>query len=197
MSLTLEGLVTTLTADGGPHLAPMGPHVGPDMTRFVLRPFPTSATYRNLLARREGVLHVSDDALLIAKAAVGPVEPFPDTVPAEQVRGVILAGACRFYEFAVRAIDDSEERVRIEAEVVRAGTLREFFGFNRAKHAVLEAAILATRLHLLPLEEVAGEYRKLRVIVGKTGGPAEHAAMDFLQAHLDRAARPVAEGAGA
>src|SRR5215207_1822870 len=76
MPLVLEGLVSTLAADGGPHLAPMGPHVpAAEFDRFTLRPFPTSQTYRNLLAHGEGVLHVTDDVLLLAKAAVGPVDP--------------------------------------------------------------------------------------------------------------------------
>ncbi len=79
------------------------------------------------------------------------------------------------------------ERVSIEADVVHAGRTRDFFGFNRAKHAVVEAAILATRLHILPLAEVAAEFEKLRVIVGKTGGPDEHAAMDLLEAKLREA----------
>jgi hypothetical protein len=103
------------------------------------------------------------------------------------VSGFVLAGACRYYEFVVRSMDESTERVRIEAEVVHRGTLREFFGLNRAKHAVVEAAILATRLHLLPADEVRADYRKLRVLVEKTGGPAEHAAFNFLQQYIDRA----------
>src|SRR6478609_647598 len=100
MPLVLEGLVSTLAADGGPHLAPMGPHVpGPEFDRFILRPFPTSQTYRNLLAHGEGVLHVTDDVLLLAKAAIGPVEPAPPLVAASLVRGYVLAEACRYYEF--------------------------------------------------------------------------------------------------
>jgi hypothetical protein len=87
----------------------------------------------------------------------------------------------------VRSIDTSSERVKIEAEVVHMGVLREFFGFNRAKHAVLEAAILATRFGLLNLDEVTAEFRKLRVIVDKTGGPAEVEAFDFLQGELEQA----------
>jgi hypothetical protein len=85
-------------------------------------------------------------------------------------------------------MDESQERVQIRAEVVHRGTLREFFGLNRGKHAVVEAAILATRLHLIPLDEVRAEYRKLRVLVEKTGGPPEHAAFDFLIDHLERTA---------
>nr|AAS88967.1 conserved protein [Gemmata sp. Wa1-1] len=182
--MILEGLVTTLDATGTPHLAPMGPRVTADFTRFTLRPFPTSNTYQNLLRHREGVLHVTDDALLLAKAAIGAVGTVPATRPAERVRGFVLADSCRHFEFVVKSVDATGERVSLEAEVVHTGYTRDFFGFNRAKHAVVEAAIFATRLHILPLAEIAAEFAKLRVIVGKTGGPDEHAAMDLLEAKL-------------
>ena len=77
--------------------------------------------------------------------------------------------------------------MHIEAAVVYCGVLREFFGLNRAKHAVVEAAILATRLHLIPPAEVRADYRKLRVLVEKTGGPAEHEAFEFLTVHVEQA----------
>lgn len=188
--MILEGLITTLNADGSPHMAPMGPRVEADFSRFVLRPFPTSGTYRNLLAHPEGVLHITDDALLIAKAALGAVDPLPKMEPAEKVRGFVLTESCRYFEFQVRSVDDSGERVSIEAEVVHTGRLRDFWGFNRAKHAVLEAAILATRMHLIPHAEIAAEFQKLRVIATKTGGPAEWEAMNFLESRLRAEARP-------
>ena len=185
--MILESLVTTLDAGGGPHLAPMGPRVSPDWSRFTLRPFPTSQTYSNLIRHGEGVIHITDDALLLATAAIGAVNEMPPVRAAERVRGFVLADCCRYFEFIVKSIDASGERVTIEAEVVHSGRGRDWFGFNRAKHAVIEAAILATRLHLLPLAEVAAEFAKLRVIVNKTGGPDEHAAMDMLEAKLREA----------
>jgi hypothetical protein len=208
--MILEGIVTTLSPDGTVNIAPMGPHVDGPLTlpspatvaeegrvkgqRFLLRPFPTSRTYQNLKAHGEGVLHVTDDVLLLARAALGPVEPLPSLIDATEVRGVILADACRYYEFRVRSLDDSEQRVRIEAEVVQAGRLRDFFGFNRAKHAVVEAAILATRTDFLPLEEIEAEYRKLAVLVDKTGGPQEQAAFALLREHVARVARSRSAG---
>jgi hypothetical protein len=188
-SMILEGIVTTLADDGTINIAPMGPRVEPDMRRLLLRPFPTAQTYRNLKEHGEGVFHVTDDVLLLARAAVGPVLPPPVLVPATRVRGQILQDACRYYEFRVLAIDEREQRVRIEAEVVHAGRLRDFFGFNRAKHAVVEAAILATRTEFLPLADIQAEFRKLALIVDKTGGWQEHEAMAFLQEHVKRIAR--------
>jgi hypothetical protein len=195
--MILEGIVTTVAPDGAINIAPMGPHVEAAMERFVLRPFPTSQTYRNLKAHGEGVLHVTDDVLLLARAALGPVEPPPELFPAQHVRGFVLRDACRYFEFRVRALDERTERVRIEAEVVGAGRLRDFFGFNRAKHAVVEAAILATRTAFLPLDEIEAEYRKLAVLVDKTGGDQEKQAFAFLAGHVERCRRATAGEGGA
>ena len=186
--MILEGIVTTVGADGKINIAPMGPRVTAAMRRLILRPFPTSQTYRNLQAHGEGVLHVTDDVLLLARAVVGPIEPLPPMFPAAKVVGHVLADACRYYEFRVVRMDESQERVHIEAEVVHSGRLRDFFGFNRGKHAVVEAAILASRVHILPREEIEAEFRKLAVLVDKTGGPQEHEAFAFLRDYVAEAA---------
>lgn len=188
MPLVLEGLVTTTSRAGELHLAPMGPHVEPDLHRFALRPFPTSQTYRNLLAHPEGVLHVTDDVLLLARAAIGAVAEPPPHEPAQAVRGFVLTGACRAYEFRAVAVDESGPRVRIECEVVRTVRLRDFFGFNRAMFAVVEAAILATRVHILPAADIVAELSRLAPLVEKTGGPTEHQAFALLRDHIGRAA---------
>jgi hypothetical protein len=180
----LEGIVTTLNADGTPHIAPMGPIVDPEFNQLVLRPFRTSATYKNLKRGGMGVLHVTDDVDLLARAAVGRLEQLPRLVPAEAVEGVILADACRWYAFRVESLDDREDRTRIVARVVDRGRLRDFFGFNRAKHAVVEAAILATRLGLLDSDHIRNEFDRLAVLVEKTGGQQEHRAFEFLRTHV-------------
>jgi hypothetical protein len=191
--MILEGLVTTLSPEGQVNLAPMGPDLAPDadpaaLSGFVLRPFRTARTYANLVSHPEGVLHVSDDVLLLARAALGAFEsgePLPLLRPAERVRGRVLADACRWYEFRIVQRDDRADRVTMRAEVVAWGRgSREWFGFNRAKHAVLEAAILATRTAFLPPDEIEAEYRKLAVLVAKTGGPREQEAFGLLQHHL-------------
>jgi hypothetical protein len=188
--MILEGIVTTISPAGAVNIAPMGPTVDAAMERFLLRPFPTAQTYQNLKHHGEGVLHVTDDVLLLARAAVGPIDPLPPLMPANKVRGQVLRDACRYYEFHVTRMDDSAPRVCIEAAVVHAGRLRDFFGFNRAKHAVVEAAILATRTGILPMADIEAEYKKLGVIVAKTGGPREKEAFAFLLEHVAKCRQP-------
>ena len=186
----LEGIVTTLLADGAPNISPMGPIVDARMKQLWLRPFRTSTTFRNLKRTGGGVFHVTDDVQLLAQAAVGQPDPLPRLVSAEAIDGVVLADACRWYAFEVESLDDSGERTSVVARVVDRGVLREFAGFNRAKHAVIEAAIFATRVHLLGAEPVLREFDRLAEIVAKTGAAAEHQALAFLRQHLERGDQP-------
>jgi hypothetical protein len=174
--MIVESIVTTVADDGTVNCAPMGVEWGDE--RIVLKPFLETATYRNVLAVRAAVVNLVDDVRVFARAAISnPVYP---TVPATAVRGVRLVDCCSWREVEVRAIDSTPPRSRIETAVVHRGVLREFIGFNRARHAVLEAAIYATRLHLLPREFIASEFERLQVIVDKTAGPEEQEAMALL-----------------
>ena len=177
--MIVESIVTSVAADGTLNCAPMGVEWGDD--RIVLKPFLDTATYRNVTAVHSAVVNLVDDVRIFARAAIAnPVYP---TVPAAVVKGVRLADCCSWRELEVRSIDSTPPRSRIETAVVHRGFVREFIGFNRARHAVLEAAIYATRLHLLPREFIASELERLQVIVDKTAGPAEQEAMALLTEH--------------
>ena len=174
--MIVETIVTSLDASGAVNCAPMGVEWGDDT--IVLKPFLETATYRNLAATRAAVVNLTDDVMLFAQAAIS--NPVYATVPAQVVRGVVLADCCSWREIEVQAIDSSPPRSRIQTTVVHRGTRREFIGFNRARHAVLEAAIYATRLHLLPRTFSDSELVRLQVIVDKTAGPREAEAMALL-----------------
>jgi len=172
----VESIVTTIDAEGRVNCAPMGVEWGDEV--IVLKPFLDTATYRNVVATQAAVVNLIDDARVFARAAISNPE-YP-TRPAEVVRGVVLADGCSWRELSLRSIDSTPPRSRIEMAVVHRGVSREFIGFNRARHAVLEAAIYATRLHLLEPAFVDSEMARLQVIVDKTAGPDEREAMALL-----------------
>jgi uncharacterized protein len=178
----IETIVTSLAPDGQVNFAPMGVEWGEDT--LVLKPFLETATFRNLSDARAAVVNLTDDVMLFAQGAISSPR-FP-AGPATVVRGVVLDAACSWREVEVTSIDATPPRSRMEARVVHRGTRREFLGFNRARHAVLEAAILATRTHLLPAEQIRAEFERLQVIVDKTAGPREHEAMALLTEYVRR-----------
>lgn len=178
--MIVETIVTTLDEQGVINFAPMGVEWGEET--IVLKPFLETTTFRNLEQRRSAVVNLIDDVMLFAEGAIA--SPQYPSVPASVIRGVVLESACSWRELEVEAIDATPPRSRIDARVVHSGFQREFVGFNRARHAVLEAAILATRTHLLPAEQIREEYARLQVIVDKTAGPREREAMDLLTRYV-------------
>jgi len=180
----LEGVMTTINSDGGVNIAPMGPIVDAKMTTLRLRPYQSSTTYKNLKRTGQGVFHVTDDVLLLAQAAVGRIEPVPNMIECTAVSGYVLADACRWYALRVESLDEGQPRAEINANVVQSGRQRDFFGFNRARHAVVEAAILATRIDFLPAKSVLQQFNELAVPVEKTGSRREHEAFEFLRRYV-------------
>jgi hypothetical protein len=180
----LEGLVTTLEHEGSPHLAPMGAIVDVEISQLILRPFQSSRTFANLKRSGQGVFHITDDVELLARAAIHQLDRFPSVTRASAVDGVILADACRWYAFRVLRKDDREPRARCECDVVDQGWIRDFIGFNRAKHAVVEAAVLATRVGLADRHQLLEEFTRLSVIVDKTAGEQERRAFALLKQYV-------------
>ena len=178
--MIIESIVTSLDPAGVPNFAPMGVEWGEET--IVLKPFLETTTFRNVRATRAAVVNLTDDVMLLAQGAISSPR-FP-SFPAEVVRGAVLEAACSWREVEVVSLDDTPPRSRIETRVVHRGVRREFIGFNRARHAVLEAAILATRTHLVPRPEIAAEYARLQVIVDKTAGPRERDAMAMLTEYV-------------
>ena len=182
MALVVECIVTTVDGAGAINFAPMGVEWGEET--IVLKPFLETTTFRNLRATGTAVVNLTDDVYLFAASAIG--SPVFAAAPAVVVAGAVLDAACAWRELAVGTIDATPPRSRVEARVVHRGTRRDFIGFNRARHAVLEAAILATRLHLLPPDEIRAELIRLRVPLDKTAGPREHEAWALIEAHVRR-----------
>lgn len=192
--MILESIVTSIDTRGRVNIAPMGSTVDEDPTGVMegsmihLRPFETSQTYNNLLSTGKAVVHVTDDADLFAKAAT-------DAIDAQQVRKRIeqigdttwwrLVDCHRWFAVEVAETRGDGPRFEMDCRVVLMGEVRPFFGFNRAKFAVIEAAILATRTHLLTSEHIHSEMERLRPLIDKTGGAAEHGAFSYLEKTID------------
>ena len=174
--MIVETVVTTINPDGSVNCGAMGVEWGEE--RIVIKPYRRTRTLRNLRATGAAVVNLTDDILLFSQAALG--DPHPPSHPATSVEGAVLDDACSWREVRVEAIDDGAQRAVVSTVVVGRGGGREFLGFNRARHAVLEASILASRAHLLPAAEIRSELDRLQVLVDKTAGPRERAAMNYV-----------------
>ena len=178
--MIVETVVTTINPDGSVNCGAMGVEWGE--ARIVIKPYRGTRTLSNLQATGAAVVNLTDDILLFSQAALG--DPHPPSRPATSVGGAVLDDACSWREVRVETIDDSAERALVTTAVVAGGTGREFLGLNRARHAVLEASILASRARLLAADEIRAELRRLQPLVDKTAGPREREAMAYVTQRL-------------
>jgi uncharacterized protein len=180
----IETVVTTTGSDGVVNCAAMGVRWGEE--ELVFWPFETTRTLRNLRFRGEAVVHLTDDVLLFVESALG--DPRPAMRPASAIAGSVIEDANAWREVVVSEIaptGDGTPRSRVRARVVAGGTgARQPLGLCRARHAAVEASIFASRLRWLGGERVSAELARLQVLVDKTAGPRERAAMAYVQRYV-------------
>ena len=178
--MIFETVVITLHPDGSPHIAPMG--IREEQGLVVLAPFRPSTTLDNLVRTGSAVLNLTDDVRVVAGCLTGRREWA--TRPAERIRGLVLEQALAHRELEVERMEDDDMRPRFYCREVLSATHGPFRGFNRAQAAVVEAAILVSRLHLLPAEKIDREMDYLSISIEKTAGPKEREAWEWLVARI-------------
>jgi len=189
--MIIETIVTTTAADGTVNFAPMGVEWGED--QLVLRPYVETVTFANLVASGQAVVNLTDDVLCFARGAIS--SPQFRSFPATMVKGVVLEAACSWREIEVMEATTSPPRARFVGRLLHRGFVREFLGFNRARNAVLEAAILATRTRMLPIDDILEQLARLQIPVDKTAGPREREAMALLSDYIRGEAAALQEAA--
>jgi hypothetical protein len=176
-----ETVITTRSADGHIHVAPMGVHDHTD--GLLIAPFRPSTTLDNLVREGFATVNCTDDVRIIAGCLTGRRD-WP-TVPTARVPGARLAGALAHQEVALDRIEDDLVRPRLVCRILHEATHGPFCGFNRAQSAVVEAAILISRLHLLPWDKVEQELAYLAIGMDKTAGAREREAWSWLMERTD------------
>ena len=183
-----ETVITTVAPDGRVHIAPMGVRYQGELV--VLMPFKPSTTLTNVLASGHAVLNLVTDSRVFAGCVTGR-RNWP-TVAVECIAGQRLACALGHVELELAEHRDDAQRPVLRLARVHAMTHAPFMGLNRAQAAVVEGAVLVSRMHMLSMEKIESEMGYLQIAIDKTAGAAEHEAWGWLReavaAHRAKAA---------
>jgi hypothetical protein len=177
-----EVLITTISATGETHIAPMGVHV--EANQFIILPFKPSLTLDNLLQTKVAAINYSDDVRIFAGCLTGRRD-WP-LLPTDCINGNYLADALAHTEVTLERLEDDAVRPRLFCTTLHSVNHKPFQGFNRAQYAVLEAAILVSRLGRLPWDKINSELDYLRIGMEKTGGDREWQAWRWLMQAIEQ-----------
>ncbi|HID82570.1 MAG TPA: DUF447 family protein [Chromatiales bacterium] len=176
-----EVIITTRREDGSTHITPMGVHVLENS--LMLAPFKPSTTLDNLQRHKEAVINYTDDVRVYAGSITGRWQ-WP-TTEADTIETPRLQNCLAHSEIVVDRFEEDKIRPRFFCREIHTSTHTPFRGFNRAQSAVIEAAILCTRLHMLPKEKINDELAYLKIAIEKTAGPREQEAWEWLIAAIE------------
>lgn len=177
----IETIVTTSSATGEVHIAPLG--LIADADRWVIAPFKPSRSLDNLLEVPFACASHTDDVRVFAGCVTGR-KTWP-LMPARTVRGARLADCVSHFELTVVRVEEDALRPRFVCDLVAHDHHRPWGGWNRAQAAVIEGAILVSRLHMLTVEKIESEFAYLEIAISKTAGPIEAEAWGFIRERID------------
>jgi hypothetical protein len=176
----VETIVTTKNAKGEVHIVPLG--LIAEGANWVLAPFRPSRTLDNLRDVPFAVASHTDDVRVFAGSLTGRKDWA--TRSAEKVDGAVLENAVSHWELAVDRVTEDDLRPRFSCQLVHAASHRPWGGFNRAQAAVLECAVLVSRLKMLPVDKIEAELKYLEIAVSKTAGEREQEAWGWLMERI-------------
>ena len=171
-----ECIVTTVDRAGKVHIAPLG--IIAESDGWIIAPFRPSATLVNLAEVPVAVASYTDDVRIFAGCLTGRKD-WP-TISVEGCPAPRLEAALAHSVLEVVSINDDGVRPRHFCRVTGEATHAPFTGLNRAKAAVLELAILVSRLGMLRREKIEMEIDYLTIAIEKTAGPEELEAWGWL-----------------
>lgn len=171
-----ETIVTTIDKQGRAHTTPFG--IRMQDGHVVISPYRPSTTLENILASGYAVVNLTDDVRVFAGALTG--RKVWDLIPAETVEGFRLADTLVHRELKLVRVEEDALRPQLFMQVVHEVQHASFQGFNRAQAAVIELAVLVSRLKRLPMEKIQQEMDYLRIAIEKTAGARELEAWSWL-----------------
>jgi uncharacterized protein len=177
-----ETIITTISDSGTVHIAPMGVHVADK--QFVILPFKPSTTLNNVLQTGTAVINYCDDVRIFAGCLTGRRD-WPLKL-SEKINGRYLADTLAHAELVLETVEDDSVRPKLFCKAVHEVNHRPFQGFNRAQFAVLEAAILVSRLGRLSWDKIQAELDYLQIGLDKCAGERELEAWSWLMAIIEQ-----------
>lgn len=174
--MIFETIITSQDLEGRVHITPFG--IRHQEKLVIISPYKPSTTLDNILATQRAVLNLTDDVRVFA-GALTQRQPWT-LLPAEQIKGYRLTHCLAHKELKLVKVEDDFLRPNLYLEIVHESHHHSFQGFNRAQAAVIELAVLVSRLKRLPLEKITQEMTYLTIAIEKTAGPRELEAWGWL-----------------
>lgn len=179
--MIFETIIISVDLAGKPHLAPFG--IKYEGEHVIISPYKPSTTLANILATKCATMNLTDDVRVFA-GAICKMQNLSSlqtiSLQANNHAGCRLIDCLAHVDLELLEVRDDATRPQLVMKKVAEFNYKPFAGFNRAQAAVIELAVLASRLHMLPREKIQAEISYLQIAIDKTAGERELEAWSWL-----------------
>ena len=177
-----ESIVITTDLKKKPHVVPMG--VTFNKKKLFISPFIPSKTYLNLKENPYAVINFTDDVNIFVDSLLGQKNFKIEST--KKIKSFYLKNALSYIEVKVIKFIENKTRPEFECKILKETSIGSFKGFNRAQLSVIEAAILVSRIDILPMKKIKKEINYLKIAIDKTAGKNEKIAWKKLIKEINK-----------
>ena len=179
--MILETIIISTNKKNEPHVTPFG--IQYENENIVISPYKPSKTLNNILETKSATMNLTDDVRVFA-GALTQRQPW-QLSQIENQNGYRLTNCLAHVELKLLHVEEHDLRPKLVMKQINKQHHDDFKGFNRAQAAVIELAVLVSRLHMLPVEKIRAEQAYLQIAIDKTAGQREHEAWSWLSEKID------------
>jgi hypothetical protein len=161
-----ETIIISTNENGEAHVTPFGVQFEDEI--IVISPFKPSKTLNNILSTQTATMNLTDDVRVFA-GALTKRQPW-QLIKTNHIDGYRLAECLTHVELKLLEVREDDTRPQLRMRQIEKQHHADFKGFNRAQAAVIELAVLTSRLHMLPAEKIQSEREYLQIAIDKTAG---------------------------
>ena len=180
--MIIETIISTINTKGDVNFAPFG--IKKRKNFVFISPYIPSKTLENLKKSGTAVINYIDDAKYFVDCLTGN-KRFKK-LESVKFKGFFLADSLYHEEVKVVSVKNHKIRPTFKCEIVGEFIHKKYSGHNRARSAILEACILASRLNMIREENIRDELNYLEIIIDKTAGKRERSSWFKIKKFIEK-----------
>ena len=167
--MIIETIISTIDNEEEVNFSPFG--IQKNKNQILISPYIPSKTLLNLKLTKCAVVNYTDNTNFFVNCIIGN-KKFKKK-KCKNFSGFFLEDCFGYEQVKVKKIIKNKLRPTFVCEIDKSFHIKNYEGHNRAKASIIEACILASRVHLLRKNKILNELSYLSIAVEKTAGSLE------------------------
>ena len=181
--MILETIISTISEKKILNISPFG--IKKIEEYLLISPYLPSTTHNNLLSNKCASISYTDNANIFVECILKKTEKLKIT-KCSFIDSFFLSDSLKHEEVKVVKYLKDEVRPTFKCKIIHSEKHGSFISINRARNAIIEACILATRTKFLPKKKILNELDYLENALYKTSGKEEEISWRNLRIFIEK-----------